>query len=220
MWWMATRRPDMARALWVAVLATLLLSGCQIEGFGPPPDATGPVVRDQATQIALAPAQLPRTGGTQRLLPGDRINVFVFENPELSRDATIGPDGTFRYPLIGEVRAAGRTLRDLEATIRAGLTRNIVDPQVSVSLVQVRGYEIFVDGEVMQPGIFEIEAPVTLVQAVAMAGGFTAFARRDRILVYNPSDSERRFVFNYLAFLSAAGSTDIPLRPGDTVIVE
>ena len=167
------------------------------------------------------------TGGTPqvdrdfRLGPGDVLSIFVWQWPELSRSAPISPDGRLSYPLIGYVEAAGMSLDQLTAAMEARLSAHVREPQLTVTLDEVRSYRIFVTGEVIRPGMFELPGSTTVVQAIAMAGGFTPFASRDNVLVYSGSaDQPMRRDFDYDAFLDGdPRMQDIRLRPGDTVIV-
>jgi len=182
-----------------------------------PPEAQP--VAQPAEQSRSNLAFPPGTAPVLPVGPGDRLQVTVFDNPDLSQTVTVGPDGAFRYPLVGRIRARGRSLGQIEAALTSGLSENIVDPQVTVGLVEVRGYQIFVQGEVLRPGVFEVDGPVTVTQALAMAGGFTAFTTRDRILVYNPTRAGRRFLFDYDAFITNPDARDVALLPGDSIIV-
>lgn len=190
------------------------VAGCTL--FEPAGQVAGPavpVVRDAGPTV---PAK-----GTYRLQPGDTISVFVFDNSELSQNAVIAPDGRLNYPLAGTIQARGQTLNAIESILTQRFSKNIVSPQVSVSLVSMAPYRIFVTGEVIQPGAFDLAEPVTLVQALTLAGGFTAFAERSRILVYNPARrGNARRVFDYDRFISDPQAQDILLWPGDTIIVE
>ncbi|HEB86078.1 MAG TPA: polysaccharide export protein [Gammaproteobacteria bacterium] len=160
------------------------------------------------------PAELSQLG------PGDIISVFVWENPELSQEISISPDGNISYPLIGELQAAGITVGGLRKVIEREFRKHLKDPQVTVSLRQVRSYNVFVTGEVMSPGLFQPTGAVTVVQAIAMAGGFTAFATRNNITVYNRFNRKSRLTFDYDSFIAGQPETDdFVLIPGDTVIV-
>lgn len=158
---------------------------------------------------------------TYVLQPGDVVRVFVFESPELSQSAVVGPDGKIRYPLVGEVTAAGRSLRQLESALTSGLSRNFIEPQVSVTLTDLQSYKFFVNGEVARPGQFSADGAVSVVQAIALAGGLTAFASSDDIIIYNPTrNGGQRIIFNYDLFLKSPGQPDLFLLPGDTIIVQ
>jgi polysaccharide biosynthesis/export protein len=166
-------------------------------------------------------AQQEGWNGPFRLGPGDVLNVFIWKHKELSILVTVRPDGKISYPLIGEIEAKGRTLGEIEERITKQLKQQIQDPQVTVILEATHSFRIFVLGEVIQPGVFDIKGPVTVVQALAMARGLTTFASRNKIFIENPGQiGEQRRAFSYAKFLQGEDSSqNIMLRPGDTVIV-
>lgn len=163
----------------------------------------------------------PQVDRDFRLGPGDVLSIFVWQWPDLSRSAPISPDGRLSYPLIGYVNAAGMTLDQLTGTIEMRLREHVREPQLTVTLDEVHSYRIFVTGEVIRPGMFELPGSTTVVQAIAMAGGFTPFASRDDVMVHGGTvDAPRRIEFDYDAFIDGDSNVnDIVLRPGDTVIV-
>ncbi len=194
-------------------LLTLALSACQIGGQG----AVQPAALDEPA------ATTPPIGreATYRLRPGDRLTIFVFDNPDLSQIVTLGPDGRFAFPLVGTVTAEGMTLAGVGSVLTNRLRENVLEPDVTVTLSEVGLNRVYVIGEVVSPGAFDVAEPISLVQVLSLAGGFTAFARRGQIVVYNPSRpaGTARRSFDYQAFLANPGAYDIALRPGDTVIV-
>lgn len=204
------------RAALVALVAAL--TACAGTG----PRSAGDEVAGTETAVHGGPEPLPPAASsleTYRLRAGDVLRVSVWNNTELSREVTVGPDGTFQYPFAGEIEAAGRTLPELERTLSERLAAQVVSPQVSVSLAELRSYRIYVTGQVTRPGAFDLDGPVSVVQAIAMAGGFTPFASHSDILLYNPvRDSERRR-FDYTRFLAEPAAEDALLAPGDTLIV-
>lgn len=157
-----------------------------------------------------------------RLGPGDVISVLVWKQPSVSQTVMINPDGRISYPLVGQIQASGRTLSELESAIATRLGKQLRDLQVTAVLKDVRSYRVFVMGEVLRPGVFELDGGVTIVQAIAMAGGFTAFASKKNVIVYNlTARGGRRYNFDYSSFVANdAGVEDIVLVPGDTVIVK
>lgn len=211
-------RPGKHILLLLALMLTALgLAACENGQFS----ATEPAPVYTADTVSLiqerSAARVPKG---HILRPGDVVNVFVLDNPDLSRSAVVGPDGKIRYPLVGEVTAGGRSLRQLESALTAGLSRTIVAAQVSVSLAELRGYRVFVEGEVLRPGEFTAAGPLSVVQAIALAGGFTAFASRDDIIIYNPQrDGGQRIIFNYTQFIRGTQRSELFLLPGDTIIV-
>lgn len=217
------------RALSLCLLS-IGLSGCTLSDLGSGKTAgTAPpaVIVDQnalsaGSQRASTPQNPPvRQGGPYRVKAGDRLSVFVFDNPDLVQTVVVGPDGRFSFPLVGAVQAAGRSLNAIDATLTQRLAKNILLPEVSVTLEELSSRRIYVTGEVIAPGVFDVTEQISVVQAISMAGGFTAFADKSRITVYNPSRrTQARRVFNYTAFLANPTAYDFALRPGDTVIVQ
>lgn len=201
-----------------AVLIAVMATGCALVE-----DLSGPQPRLSATaatdpEIVARHHPVVPSGYLVRI--GDKLGIFVVDNQELTRIVPVGPDGSFRFPLAGQIHASGRSLQSIESVLTARLSNTIIDPQVSVSLSDLQPYSIFVDGEVTRPGEFTMDEPTTLVQAIALAGGFTAFADRNQVILYNPMRAQgRRLVFDYDAFLVNSNARDIFLRSGDTVIV-
>jgi protein involved in polysaccharide export with SLBB domain len=156
------------------------------------------------------PMAMPGPNSPYILGTGDKLRVFVYGQPSLSRLYTVSQAGEIAVPLIGSVRARGRTTDQLEHTIRARLARDFVrDPQVTVDVAQNRPF--FILGEVRLPGQYPFVSGMTVETAVAISGGYT------------PRASERRFritrrLNNGLVDQIEAPS-DYTLLPGDTVYV-
>ena len=184
--------------------------------------ATLSVTLVNAQQSTIPPAVAPPAPAAAvfRLGAGDVLSVTVWKQPALSMQLPVSPDGTLRYPLAGHLDVQGRTLAEVEAALSEKLGAQLRDAIITVSLVQAHSYRVYVMGEVLRPGEFVLRAPVTVVQAVAMANGFTPFARRDTVLVVRRGgDRETREVFDYNAYLRGETGQDPRLEPGDTVIV-
>jgi len=191
---------------WGVVLGLLLLAGvASLAGSDP----------------SSAEPQAAGWTGPFVLGEGDVISVFVWKNPALSTQVPVRPDGKISYPLIGEIKAAGLTIKQIGETITQELKKHIRGPQVTVMLKEVHSYRIYVLGEVMLPGVSELRGPVTVVQGIAMAGGFTPFASTRKIVIFNPSvNGGQRRLFNYRNFINGKEvEQNIVLRPGDTVLV-
>ena len=186
--------------------ALLVLSPC---GYARDMPQASPLSNDRI------PAELSKLG------PGDVIEVFVWERPALSRTVAVSPNGKISYPLIGEINAVGTTLVELGRIIQTKLSEHLRNPQVTTILNQSRSYRVYVMGEVLRPGVFEQKGPVTIVQSIAAAGGFTTFASRRDIIVHNRfGRSGGHLRFDYEEFVSGnEAARDIVLIPGDTVIV-
>lgn len=160
--------------------------------------------------LGAAPAQA-ETDAQYRLASGDVIRISVFGEKELSIDEIRLTDaGTFSYPFIGEVRANGRTARELEQLLTAHLKGDyLVDPRVTVSILKYR--EFFISGEVKSPGGYPYQPGLTLRRAVALAGGLTERASTNRISIIRDKDPSRR---------PQKATLDTELEPGDTITIE
>jgi polysaccharide export outer membrane protein len=163
-----------------------------------------------------------RCQGTFQLESGDVVRVYVWNEPNHSRDAVlVRPDGKISLPLVGDVHAAGLTVRQLAGAVKAKLTSFVANARVDVSLVTARSYQIFVMGEVRTPGTFTPQSQVNVLQALSLAGGFTPFAKRDRIqVVWKSAKGEVRIPFDYDEVLGGKNQEqNLILCRGDTVLV-
>ncbi|MDY0058655.1 MAG: polysaccharide biosynthesis/export family protein [Myxococcota bacterium] len=153
---------------------------------------------------------------------GDKIHVDVEGNAELSRELVVRPDGRIDFPLIGEVEVRDQVPEQLAATIAAQLERFVKSPVVSISVREVNSYAFYVLGEVKRPGEFKAAEPRTVLQALALAGGFTPFASPNRIHVLRkrPAQTDLVIPIRYHDIVSGeAAEQNIPLQSGDTVVV-
>ncbi|MEK0083624.1 polysaccharide biosynthesis/export family protein [Benzoatithermus flavus] len=158
---------------------------------------------------AAAAAAAQELSSAYRLGSGDKIRLVVFRHEDLSGEFTLDGAGNFAMPLIGEVQAYNLTTRELEQKIADKLKDGyLVDPQVSVEVLNYRPFYIL--GEVKQPGSYQYVNGMTVLNAVALAGGFTYRAKQSNFLLQRGgSNSQTREV-----------SGDTPLLPGDIVTVQ
>jgi polysaccharide export outer membrane protein len=156
-----------------------------------------------------------------RIGAGDALQLFVWKEPDLTREVTVRIDGKISVALLGDVQAAGRSTRDLADDVKRGLTRFVADPMVTISVNQTRSTRFFVLGMVGRSGEFPMSSPTTVVQALAVAGGLKEYAKSDAIVIVRQEGGKSTFVpVNYKRLVSDRdGSQNIPLRPGDTVLV-
>jgi polysaccharide export outer membrane protein len=155
------------------------------------------------------------------LNPGDLVRVSVWREEELNRQALVQPDGSLSFPLVGQISAAGRTPSEVQEDIKRRMDYYIPDAVVTVELVEARGNKVFVIGEVNRPGEYQLGRPITVVQAISLAGGFTPFARRSKIRVLRASQpQEVMLTFDYDDVAEGTRlDTNLQLKAGDTVIV-
>ncbi len=155
-----------------------------------------------------------------RLNPGDVVRISVWREDELLREARVQPDGTVSYPLVGTVAAAGRTPAQVSDDIRDRLAAFIPDAVVTVELLEAQGYRIYVVGEVNRPGEYQLAQPITVLQALSIAGGLTPFAGTRGIRILRTQEPQMSILFDYRSVTRDGNlAENIFLEAGDTVIV-
>ncbi len=184
--------------------------------------ATGEAASDTpatAAVPAIAPAA-PEAGG-YTVNPGDVLEISVWKEEDLQKQAMVRPDGYFSFPLTGDIRAEGRTIEDVRREVGNRVARFVPDPVVSVAVMEPRGSKVYVIGQVNRPGEFPINRFVDVIQALSMAGGTTPFAQLDSIKILRREGTTQQAIsFSYSDV--AAGrrlQQNIVLKPGDTVLV-
>ena len=174
-----------------------------------------------AADTNKAPAVLATSGPDYRLGPEDVIEVFVWKEPDLSTTVVIRPDGKISLPLANELEASGKTALELQAEITEKLRRYVTQPVVNVMLKQINSLKISVLGEVRKPDVYRIKNRITVLDAIAMAGGFTDLARPNRVVVLRstPAGTER-IKINVKQLVADAAGAPFYLQAQDTVYVE
>jgi polysaccharide export outer membrane protein len=156
-----------------------------------------------------------------RLGPEDVIDVFVWKEPDLSATVTIRPDGKISLPLANELEASGKTAAQLQGEIIERLQQYVTQPVVNVMVKQINSLKISVLGEVRKPDVYKIKNRVTVLDAIAMAGGFTDLARPTRVIVLRNSVSgPQRIKININQVVAEEHGKTFFLQPMDTVYVE
>lgn len=155
------------------------------------------------------------------LQPGDELEISVWGEEELQRTVLVRPDGRFAFPLAGEINAAGRTAADIQAELTEKLVVYIPEAVVTVSVSGIQGNQIYVIGQVQRPGSFVMNPQISVLQALSLAGGTTAFAALNDIIVIRGSgDSQRVFPFAYNDVSRGRNlEQNIQLESGDVVVV-
>src|SRR5688572_28133692 len=115
--------------------------------------------------------------------PEDVLEITVWRNQDLSRQTVVRPDGMVSMPLIGDVLASGMTATQLAAKIADKLKEFKESPAVSVSVKEVNSYNVFILGEVQKPGKYQLKTHTSVLQAIALAGGFTLYASKNKMQV-------------------------------------
>ncbi len=151
----------------------------------------------------------------------DVLAINVWKEPDISRSIPVRSDGKISLPLVGEVQAAGLTPLNLEKEIASRLKNYISEPEVTVMVQQVNSQKFNILGQVAKPGSYMVVNSLTVLDAIALAGGFRDFAKQKSIYVLRQGPTgESRIPFNYKEVIQGKNmSQNIKLQPGDTIIV-
>lgn len=158
---------------------------------------------------------------TYRVGAEDVLEISVWREDALKKEALVRPDGGISYPLIGEVQVAGKTVLEIREEIAKRLEKFIPDPAVSVSIFKVGSQRVYVIGKVNKPGDFPVGRHVDVLQALSMAGGLTPFADANDIRVMR-REGDRQVVLPFEYGRVVRGQKleqNIQLRAGDVVVV-
>jgi polysaccharide export outer membrane protein len=153
--------------------------------------------------------------------PEDMLQISVWKNETLSRELPVRPDGKVSMPLLHDIQAAGLTPMQLRDKIATALAEFMPSPEVSVTVLEVRSYRVSVLGEVQRPGVLQLRAPTTVLEALALAGGFRDFASPSKIVIFRKDQrgQTERLRFNYNRAVGSAADENLTLRSGDVVVV-
>lgn len=192
----------MKRVFWLTIMAVFLAAEASAQGARPKTaDAT------------------PVPG--YRIGAEDVLQISVFSNEALSRTVPVRPDGMISLPLLNDVKAAGLTPMELRESLMKKLVEFVPSPEIAVIVTEVRSFMISVMGQVSKPGRYDLRSSATVVDALAMAGGFKEFASRSRVAVLRTEGGkQRKLAFDYDKLSSPNNPQEnFALRPGDIVMV-
>lgn len=153
---------------------------------------------------------------------GDVLEISVWGDESLARKVLVRPDGKISFPLVGDMQAAGVSVEDLRAELEARIGEYIHGAPVTVMLIEARSPKVSVVGKVQKPGVFPMDGPVSVLQALAMAGGMTPYASTGsvRVVRTDAAGTQRYLPFDYdMAADGKSLEQNILLEPGDVVIV-
>ncbi len=175
------------------------------------------------TDTADADLTPPPPAYTYRIGPEDRLTISVWKNEDISRTVVVRPDGMISLPLLNDVQAAGLTPEELREKLVEGLQEYINNVDLSVIINEIRSLKYSVLGEVSNPARYDYKSRLTVLEAIAAAGGLKPFAARKRIVILRQIDGEeavQRLPFNYDRASASNGKEGNPeLQPGDIVMV-
>jgi polysaccharide export outer membrane protein len=198
------------------------------------PSAAWAQAADKPAATGAAPAEQNAPGGNPadyRIGPEDILLISVWKNEAVSKTVPVRPDGKISLPLVNDVTAAGLTALELRQVLAKKLAEYIPEPEVSVIVSEVRSFKVSVMGEVAKPARYELKSWTTVLDALALAGGFTPFAARSQVVVLRPEgNGMKRIPFNYPKVVKQQGLMDLLrggpegednfyLRNGDIIVV-
>jgi protein involved in polysaccharide export with SLBB domain len=158
------------------------------------------------------------------LQAGDEIDIQVYREPELSGTFQVKPSGQIRHPLVGSVGVEGKTVKEAEVYFTKRLAKDyLVNPRVIIKIVSTQSSQIVLLGEVKEPGVYPLPfgEGMTLLQAIAGAGGFTELASPDRVRIVRkgPDGKQTTQRVRVSNLLGGGKQEDIPLEPNDVIMV-
>jgi len=167
----------------------------------------------------LPPPPNTRGGSIQLLSPGDKLEIKFFGIDKLDRKVTISSSGMISMPLVGAIKAAGKTVRQLERDLERAYSRKYLqNPQISVNVKESMGQRVTVNGEVRRPGIYPIAPNTTLLQSLAQARGFTQLGDPSKVFVFRRING-RQLVARYNVDAIRAGKSPDPRIYGGDIVV-
>ena len=215
------------RAFVIAACGIAFAAGTSVaqtpRSTAPPPRGT---TQPSSTASSAAPPA-DRARPTQATLPddyklqaGDKLRIEVYKDAQLSQSVQIRPDGKITLPLVGDVAAMGLTPIDLRERIATALKDYVNNPVVTVIVVEGTAPTAYVVGEVNHPGPVVVQANMTVLQALAVAGGLKDFADAKNIRILRKGLAGQQSIpFNYKDAIKGVGPSGVYLQAGDTVVV-
>jgi polysaccharide export outer membrane protein len=209
----------------IAITTAVLLAFMAVTSWA---QSTSPDTdKDNNKSDSAAPASVPtssqppssQTSPSYVIGPDDTVHVSVWKESDLTATLPVRPDGMISLPLLNDVQAAGLTPMQLAASITAKLKKYLADPRVTVVVTAINSQRVYLIGEVLHTGAVTLVPDMTVLQALSNAG-FTQFANTKKIYVLRTENGkQQKLPVNYKELLRGDSSTNIPLKPGDTIVV-
>ena len=203
------RRKPLGILSLVPVLALAVSVGCSQQTLSEAPS----IIEEPLPPVEIPPYQLQS---------GDVVAFRFWGNPELDEEMTIRPDGMVALPFVDEVMAAGRTPAELDNELTRLYSNELVRPDITVIVRDAVGQQVYVGGEVREPGLYDLRGTMTAMQAITLAGGFHQTGRRREVLLIRTYADGQRIArsMDLLPVLTgAAPDTDVRLQVADLVFV-
>lgn len=194
------------KAIAIAALAAAMLPGL-----------AGASEANQDAGVAVSGSERPDVASDYTLGKEDVLDLSVLNFDQLTGPVTVRPDGKVSVKLVGDIQAEGRTVAEVQKEIATKMKAFLPDPHVTLSVKQINSMKVFVMGRVAAPGMFNVGANVNLLQALAMAKGFTPWAKRSKVVLVRGTTGKRVKV-DYDKVVSGKQDNFL-LYPGDTIVV-
>ena len=220
-----TRNTKLIRSLQTAALVVLVSAGLYAQSpTAPAQPAPNPSADKQGAEnrTGSKPAEKTHSDDSYVIGADDVLAINVWKEPDVTRSVPVRSDGKISLPLVGELQAAGQTPKQLEQEISKRLQNYISEPEVTVIVTDSRSQRINILGMVAKPGTYLLTGSATVLDAIAMAGGFKDFAKKKSIYVLraNPDGTQKRIPFNYKEVIKGTNpEQNVKLLPGDTLVV-
>ena len=211
------------KTVWRVVLGLalgLVVSGAAWGQSNATPSQSAPAQDSKVAEKAGSPAG--HSDDAYVIGANDVLSINVWKEPDVSRSVPVRSDGKISLPLVGELQAGGRTPRQLEEEIATRLKNYISEPEVTVIVTDSKSQKINILGMVVRPGAYLLTSSTTVLDAIAMAGGFKDFAKKKSIYVLrsSPDGTQKRIPFNYKEVIKGTNpEQNIKMLPGDTLVV-
>lgn len=204
----------------VATLAFCSLSyGLQIPVGVTPQYSDKPAAKEDNDHKPASPAAIGAAvdSNTYKVGAADVLQINVWNEPNFTEKAVVQQNGKFTMPLVGDIDASNSTPKEIEAAVAKALTKYVVKPLVTVTVIEVGSKKYYLDGLVNHPGEYALAVPTTILEAISKSGGLQDFANKKKIYVLR---GDKRIPFNYKEVISGKNlAQNIHLEPGDHVVV-
>ncbi|MEZ0244956.1 MAG: polysaccharide biosynthesis/export family protein [Sphingomonas sp.] len=206
-------------ALAAGLLATLALSACGSSK----PEPIGLAPGMQVAQLS----ELPKPGLADRMTENepyvlgalDKLEIDVYGVPDLKRTVIVDSNGTFSFPLAGQIQASGQTPGQIAQALTTRLSAYIKSPQVTVNVIERVSQTLTVDGQVAKPGLYPMIGRQTLMRVVAMAGGTTEFAKLEDVIIFRTVQGQKYVGIYNLGAIRRGNYADPEIFANDIIIV-
>ena len=196
-----------------------LTSASSASGFTPVGPAIHSAAASQAADVLTAVAK--PGNAAYKIGPLDVLNISVFKVPDLNKEVQVAEDGTINYPLIGDVPAAGKTVREIEQELTKKLGgKYLRDPHVTVVIKEYNSQRVTVSGAVKTSGVYAIKGNTSLMQVVAMAGDVDINTDSGDVVLFRTINGQRSAAKFDIDAIKAGKAADPQVEPGDIIVVD